>query len=233
VTDQTADPAGAEHTPEVPAPAPRTSPESTPTATGTSTTTTGSTETAMASAPVASAAAEPSPKPRDRSPGPPPTTGDRVRYALFLLLRAVAMLAAFVAMVAFAVSLAQLTLTPVPGAVGETHANLRPGWSLRLYLDFPARDALRQVGGNIVLGVPFGVLLPILFPGVRGFIKVSLITALVMLAVELAQGTIVTGRAFDIDDVILNTTGALLGFFLIGRRISRGLHRRRPRSAAS
>ena len=48
-----------------------------------------------------------------------------------------------------------------------------------------------------------------------------------MLLVETAQGMIVEGRAFDIDDVILNTSGALIGYLLIGRRLGRALHPRR------
>jgi glycopeptide antibiotics resistance protein len=48
-----------------------------------------------------------------------------------------------------------------------------------------------------------------------------------MLLVELAQGAVVTGRAFDIDDVILNTTGALAGYLLLGRRLGRAVHARR------
>ena len=58
---------------------------------------------------------------------------------------------------------------------------------------------------------------------------ILLLTATVMLLVEFAQGALVTGRAFDIDDVILNTTGALIGYLLLGRRLSRAVHARRPR----
>ncbi|MDA0565056.1 VanZ family protein [Streptomonospora sp. S1-112] len=127
-------------------------------------------------------------------------------------------------MVAFAVVLGQLTLTPMPGAVEQTHTNLQPGWSLRHYLDAPAREALQQVGGNIALGVPFGVLLPTLFPGSRSVLRTVLMAAVAMLLVEVVQGSLITGRAFDIDDVILNTTGALLGYLFLGRRMSRAIH---------
>lgn len=50
-----------------------------------------------------------------------------------------------------------------------------------------------------------------------------------MLLVELIQGALVTGRAFDIDDVLLNTTGALLGYALVGRRLGRAVYPRRRR----
>jgi hypothetical protein len=38
----------------------------------------------------------------------------------------------------------------------------------------------------------------------------------------------VEGRAFDVDDVILNTVGALLGYLLLGHRLAAALHPDRP-----
>jgi glycopeptide antibiotics resistance protein len=138
-----------------------------------------------------------------------------------------AMLCAFVFMVAFAVVLAKVTLEPSPASVSVTHSNLHPGRSLKAYLDQPElRDAVKQIGGNILLGAPFGVLVPVLAPGARGIWRVLLLTATVMLLVEMAQGALVTGRAFDVDDVILNTSGALVGYLLLGRRLGR-VHDRR------
>ncbi|QHC33787.1 VanZ family protein [Streptomyces sp. HF10] len=138
-----------------------------------------------------------------------------------------AMLCAFVLMVGFAVVLAKITLEPSPASVSLVHSNLHPGRSIRAYLDQPQlRDAVKQIGGNILLGVPFGILVPVLAPGARGIWRVLLLTATVMLLVEMAQGALVTGRAFDVDDVILNTSGALLGYLLVGRRLGR-VHDRR------
>ncbi|MER6787673.1 VanZ family protein [Streptomyces sp. NPDC000658] len=148
-----------------------------------------------------------------------------------LPLRVLAMLVAFAFMVAFAVVLAKITLEPSPASTALVHSNLRPGDSLRAYLDQPAlRDAVKQIGGNVLLGVPFGVLVPVVAPRARGLLRVLLLTATVMLLVEFAQGALVTGRAFDIDDVILNTTGALIGYLLLGRRVSRAVHARRQRA---
>ncbi|MEU8649908.1 VanZ family protein [Streptomyces sp. NPDC048737] len=152
------------------------------------------------------------------------------RRPLPLPLRLLAMLVAFVFMVAFAVVLARLTLEPSPASEALVHSNLRPGQSLRAYLDQPElRDAVKQIGGNLLLGVPFGVLVPVLAPRARGLVRVLLLTASVMLLVEFAQGALVTGRAFDVDDVILNTTGALIGYLLVGRRMSRAVHARERR----
>ncbi|WP_107119879.1 VanZ family protein [Streptomyces regalis] len=153
------------------------------------------------------------------------------QHALRFLARLLAMLCAFAFMVAFAVVLAKLTLQPSPASEALTHTNLHPGRSLRAYLDQPElRDAVRQIGGNLLLGVPFGILVPVVAPRTRGVLRVLLLTATVMLLVECAQGALVTGRAFDIDDVILNTTGALIGYLLLGRRLSRAVHARGPRS---
>jgi hypothetical protein len=146
------------------------------------------------------------------------------------VVRALVMVVALVATVLFAVVLARLTLTPSYASESLTYSNLRPGESISNYLDQPAfRDTVKQLGGNIALGVPFGVLLPVAWPRARGLLRVVLLTMVVMAMVELVQGFVVPGRAFDIDDVILNTTGALLGYLLLGRRIGRAIHPPRRR----
>lgn len=162
-------------------------------------------------------------------PEPRPVRPDRGRHQMSLPVRLLAMLFGFVLMVAFAVVLAKLTLEPSPASKALVHTNLHPGRSLKAYLDQPAlRDAVKQIGGNVVLGIPFGVLVPVLAPRARGMLRVLLLTATVMLLVEFAQGALITGRAFDIDDVILNTSGALVGWVLLGRRLGRAVHARKP-----
>ncbi|MGW3116556.1 VanZ family protein [Streptomyces sp. NPDC001107] len=168
-------------------------------------------------------------------PGSRSQPAPRERHVLPLPIRLLAMLCAFGVMVAFAVVLARLTLEPSPASVSMAHTNLHPGSTLRAYLDQPAlRDAVKQIGGNVLLGVPFGILVPVVAPRARGLLRVLALTAVVMLLVEFAQGALVEGRAFDIDDVILNTTGALVGYVLLGRRMSRAVHARErvPRPAA-
>ncbi|WP_203618717.1 VanZ family protein [Streptomyces bauhiniae] len=152
------------------------------------------------------------------------------RRPLPLPIRLPIMLLAFIFMVAFAIALARVTLEPSPASEALTHSNMHPGNSLKAYFDYgTVRESLKQIGGNVLLGVPFGVLVPVLAPRARGVLQVLGLTALVMLMVELTQGALITGRAFDIDDVILNTTGALLGWLLLGRRLGRAVHARRPK----
>ncbi|MFD3658365.1 VanZ family protein [Streptomyces sp. NPDC058620] len=89
---------------------------------------------------------------------------------------------------------------------------MRPGASVRDYRAQPAfRDTVKQLGGNITLGMSFGMLLPVLAPRARGLVRIVAVTASVMTLVELVQGSPIAGRAFDTDDVVLNTTGAFVG----------------------
>lgn len=149
----------------------------------------------------------------------------RKRSWAHTLLRAGILVVAFVGLVAFSVVLAKVTLTPSPASAGIAHSNMTPGRSLRQYAeDYTFLAACKQAGGNILLGAPFGVLLPVLVPRRLRMLRMILLTGVVMVVVELAQGAVVEGRAFDIDDVILNTTGALLGYLFVGRRISHHYH---------
>lgn len=194
---------------------------------------------AKAAPPATKARPRPRPRPRPKAkpePVPEPEAGAESPYTPLLqrrswgatLARVLVLAAAIVGMVAFAVALAKVTLVPSPASVSLIHSNLRPGHSIRAYLDGPStRDAVRQIGGNLLLGVPFGILLPMLFPKARGLLRVGLLTGLVMLMVETTQGVIIVGRSFDIDDVILNTAGALIGYLLLGLRLGRALYPRR------
>ncbi|MGW8490619.1 VanZ family protein [Streptomyces sp. NPDC055886] len=148
---------------------------------------------------------------------PPVRQGTWVR----VLVRGLVLAAALAGLVAFSVLLAKVTLTPSPASEDLVTSNLQPGRSLRQYAeDYTFLAACKQAGGNLLLGVPFGLLLPFFVPRRLRMIRTTLLAAVVMAIVELIQGALVQGRAFDIDDVILNTTGALLGYFVLGRRIS-------------
>ncbi|MEU9104836.1 VanZ family protein [Streptomyces xanthophaeus] len=162
-----------------------------------------------------------------KTTAPPPAPADR-RPPVHPALRAAAVLVAFAGTVLFSIALARVTLEPSAASVDLVHSNVRPGASIDAYLDGTSvKDAAKQLGGNLLLGVPFGVLLPVLLPQARGLLRVAVPTAVVMTLVELIQGALVAGRAFDVDDVILNTTGALLGYLLLGRRLGRAVHPRR------
>lgn len=66
-----------------------------------------------------------------------------------------------------------------------------------------------NVIGNIVLFLPFGFFISDFIKAKKTY-QILIISALISLTAELIQFKI--GRAFDIDDIILNVTGAIIGF---------------------
>lgn len=77
-----------------------------------------------------------------------------------------------------------------------------------------------QIVGNIVLFIPLGFLLPCICNRISSTIKVLKISSMISLSIELLQllGSLIykaTYRFADIDDIILNTLGALIGFIIL------------------
>ncbi|TDC63357.1 VanZ family protein [Actinomadura sp. GC306] len=151
----------------------------------------------------------------------PAAPGKKVPWYI-VALRVVAVAIALGTLGVFFYFAFKLTLTPVQDN-GQAGGNTDPGRSLRFYLDRPIKEAVLQVGGNLALLAPLGVLLPIVWTTLRGPIRLALVAAMLSLAIEGVQGMLVMGRAFDIDDVILNVTGVVLAYLLLGRRLSRTL----------
>lgn len=81
--------------------------------------------------------------------------------------------------------------------------------------------------GNFALFMPFGYFIPRLFEKYRVFIKFILFTFVVLLSIETLQVLTIRG-CFDVDDIILNLAGAVIGFF-----IARKVKSRKQRDAAS
>jgi glycopeptide antibiotics resistance protein len=66
---------------------------------------------------------------------------------------------------------------------------------------------------NIILFIPYGVFLKLLFREKIGLINVILIAALSSLTIETTQ--LITGRGnFEVDDIMTNSLGAVVGFTL-------------------
>jgi VanZ family protein len=142
-----------------------------------------------------------------------------------LLIRGLWILLGLAGVVVFAAVVSHVTLKPDPGAGKYVHDNTHPGETLRLYLDQPSvRAALLEIGGNVLLLMPLGVLLPVLSERFRGALRIFFVVGFVSFCIETVQGTMVAGRAFDTDDVILNTVGAVLAYVLVGRRVARWAH---------
>ncbi len=65
---------------------------------------------------------------------------------------------------------------------------------------------------NILMLIPFGFLVPLIWKNYRKAYKTAILGAGFSLLIELSQ--LITTRTTDIDDLITNTLGALLGFII-------------------
>lgn len=83
------------------------------------------------------------------------------------------------------------------------------------------RYVLVNIAGNVVAFMPFGFLLPLITERKMNTIKVFFFSLLLTICAESLQLVSRTG-AFDVDDLILNTIGGVLGYWcyvlLLGRR---------------
>lgn len=70
---------------------------------------------------------------------------------------------------------------------------------------------IKNVIGNIFLFVPFGIFISHYIKN-KTFLPILFLSVLVSSSIEVTQSLI--GRTLDIDDVILNTVGGLLGYFI-------------------
>jgi len=82
-----------------------------------------------------------------------------------------------------------------------------------------------NLGGNVLAFIPFGAILPVLSKRCRGFFRILLLSFEFSLLVECIQLISRVG-SFDVDDLILNTLGGILGFilFAVCNRIRRTIY---------
>ena len=77
--------------------------------------------------------------------------------------------------------------------------------------DIGSHKFFRNVMGNIMLFIPFGFLSSYLLKN-RKLGVVTILTIIASLTIEVVQYYI--GRVFDIDDIMLNTVGGMIGFYI-------------------
>ncbi len=98
----------------------------------------------------------------------------------------------------------------------EYHYNLQPFKEIMRFIKYYEMIGFYAVflnlAGNILAFVPFGLFFPFLSRRNRSLWKMTLISFEVSLAVELIQLVTRVGSC-DVDDMILNTLGGMLGFF--------------------
>lgn len=115
----------------------------------------------------------------------------------------------------------------------RTAPNFMPFATLRLFWENRGNSAdlyslsFVNLLGNILLFLPFGVLLPAAYPRQRRFYRVFLLSFLGILGVEVLQYFF--GRVADVDDVLLNSISIVIGYFLfaVWMRIYKAFQKRR------
>jgi glycopeptide antibiotics resistance protein len=106
---------------------------------------------------------------------------------------------------------------PLPSQVVDD--NLVPFHTLAIYWrNFDSEFWMRNLFGNLGLLLPLGLLGPIALPVLDRWWRIILLALLISASIELAQHWI-PDRSADIDDVIVNVAGALMGYLVF--RIAR------------
>ncbi|MFD1674073.1 VanZ family protein [Alicyclobacillus fodiniaquatilis] len=135
---------------------------------------------------------------------------------------------------AYLLVVVDITLFPIPYTHngGDIQANnLIPFKTIMAILkDGSLSNDFSNIGGNVLLFAPFGFLIPLLFRKQNSYIKILLLGFLGTLCVESSQFMIsailgFTYRSFDVDDLICNTVGTLIGYAIL--RVCRYLGQKR------
>ena len=86
------------------------------------------------------------------------------------------------------------------------------------------RAALENITGNLMLFIPMGIFLPLLFKNIDSLKKVLIICLCCSISIEMTQfflRAFGTFRTADIDDLILNTVSGILGWLIYANIIRR------------
>jgi glycopeptide antibiotics resistance protein len=114
---------------------------------------------------------------------------------------------------AIGLALTLLPGDPRPGQVVTD--NFVPLRTIGIYLDnLDSAFWVSQAIGNLLLLLPLGLFGPLVLPWLSRWWRVALVAALVSACIEVTQ-LLIPDRSADVDDVLLNTLGALLGYGLL------------------
>ncbi len=112
---------------------------------------------------------------------------------------------------------------------GEYHYNLVPFREIRRFWIYREQVGtfawMSNLLGNVVGFFPLGFILPVIFANMRNVGSIFCLGFLFSLSVETIQLVTKVG-CFDVDDLMLNTLGAVLGYFAFAvcNWIRRGYH---------
>jgi glycopeptide antibiotics resistance protein len=90
----------------------------------------------------------------------------------------------------------------------KDHVNFRLFQIFKIY-----KISSTQIVGNLIMLLPLGIYLPLLYKKLSNFFVVVLVSLFVSSFIELLQ-LVTSYRSADVDDVLLNTVGAAAGFLI-------------------
>ncbi len=100
------------------------------------------------------------------------------------------------------------------------HSNFVPFKTVYDYIVRIANDSIEldivieNLVGNLIVFLPMGCFLPCLFHKMRNFKSTTLLVLVIVLFIELGQILLGLG-SFDVDDIIFNVGGAMIGYALM------------------
>lgn len=103
------------------------------------------------------------------------------------------------------------------GSASSYNYNLEPFKEISRFITYRERlgmgVVIANLLGNVIAFVPFGLFLPIMINNRFGYFGMTLLSFDMSLFIELLQLATKVG-SFDVDDLILNTLGGLIGYFI-------------------
>jgi glycopeptide antibiotics resistance protein len=138
-----------------------------------------------------------------------------------------------VAALVYIAALVVVTLLPIAwfGRPDDYRPQLVPFEGIRVEFQESPVGELADLFGNVLLFAPLGFLLPLLVPAIRRWWQVLAVGAGISLLIELYQLIWPLVRKANVDDLLMNALGALLGFAALRLTSYRcgGSSRRAPR----
>ena len=109
-----------------------------------------------------------------------------------------------------------ITLSPRPEAFASRTDLIpfHPLWSA-LTGEVDATLVAATFGANVVLFIPLGILLPLRWPALDSGVLVTLVSGLLAGVIESLQYVMDLGRVTQVDDVIFNAMGGLIGWIFL------------------
>lgn len=110
---------------------------------------------------------------------------------------------------------------------GLSSANFIPFKTIKMYIRYRSSlNSFANLFGNLFILTPLGILLPFAWRKKHSVFLITAVGFLVSMAVETLQLVLGVG-AFDVDDLILNTLGVIVGYVLykIGELLYRAINK--------